>query len=507
MGNVIPFPPGGRRGSDKRSESAAQPSASQPAADQPPAQQAKELAGALLDQFGGPRAALSAILGDADFEDIFRQHPAVPHAGLTERACFIARVDLDHTKPPIWRRLRLASDLTLTQLHEMLQVALGWTDSHLHHFVMGPGELDRKVQPFLTPFDVEEGDRGILEADVRLDQVLAQPGDRLFYEYDFGDGWEHTIRLESIEAWRDGDPVAACTGGRRACPPEDVGGVGGFGELLEILAGDTADKDPDWVKQLLDWLPPGYDPSAFSLSEVNEQLSAGPLPPLRLWHPMVAELIQHAGGSGLSEVARIIKEIEPYRLSPKETANAVSRYTALLREVGDGITLTAAGYLPPRVVETLWDDLDLDDEWIGKGNREDMTLPVLQLRESATALGLVRKNRGKLLPTAAGRRFASDPQALWQHIASRIPLGRPFERDAGMLALIFIAAAQDWDRESESAGARALADLGWQTRDGGLPQSAYHFSQPTLSVLHSLAGRLTGPQRQLEIASALLARY
>ena len=129
MGNVIPFPPGGRRGSDKRSESAAQPSASQPAADQPPAQQAKELAGALLDQFGGPRSALSAILGDADFEDIFRQHPAVPHAGLTERACFIARVDLDHEKPPIWRRLRLASDLTLTQLHEMLQVALGWTDS------------------------------------------------------------------------------------------------------------------------------------------------------------------------------------------------------------------------------------------------------------------------------------------------------------------------------------------------------------------------------------------
>ena len=73
-----------------------------------------------------------------------------------------------------------------------------------------------------------------------------------------------------------------------------------------------------------------------------------------------------------------------------------------------------------------------------------------------------------------------------------------------MLALIFIAAAQDWDRESDrpAPGTRrpGLAD------DGGLPQSAYHFSQPTLSVLHSLAGRRTGPQRQLEIASALLAR-
>ena len=108
-------------------------------------------------------------------------------------------------------------------MHDVIQSAMGWSDMHLHHFQMGPDAKDFRVVPFLTPFDLEEGETdGTLEADVRLDQVIAKPGHRLFYEYDFGDSWHHTIKLEKVEPWVDGDPVAVCVTGRRACPPEAV---------------------------------------------------------------------------------------------------------------------------------------------------------------------------------------------------------------------------------------------------------------------------------------------
>ena len=249
--------------------------------------------------------------------------------------------------------------------------------------------------------------------------MLAKPGDGLFYEYDFGDGWQHTLRLEAVEPWQDGDPVASCLAGERACPPEDVGGLGGLGEMLEILAGDTADKDPSWVEQLLDWLPDGYDPAVFAIDEVNERLSDGPLPPLDQWHPMLAGLLYRAGGSGLSDLAVLMKRAmaDARELTDQEVAAAVRRYAVLLRTIGEGVTLTAAGYLPPRLVESLYVELDLDDEWIGKGNREDLTIPVPELRQSAAALGLLRKSRGKLTVTAAARKAADDPAALTYYAA------------------------------------------------------------------------------------------
>ncbi|MBK8458820.1 MAG: plasmid pRiA4b ORF-3 family protein [Micropruina sp.] len=160
----------------------------------------------------------------------------------------------------------------------MLQIALGWTDSHLHHFLIGPTSRDWQTAPFLTPYDIAEGDHGIPEADVRLDQVLHNPGDQLFYTYDFGDNWQHTLRLETIQPWVDHDPVAVCLDGRRACPPEDVGGIPGYHDMLATLAGhptpDTEDH-PDWADQLRAWLPPGYDPDVFTADQVNQQLQIG----------------------------------------------------------------------------------------------------------------------------------------------------------------------------------------------------------------------------------------
>ncbi|MPZ79994.1 MAG: hypothetical protein GEV28_06165 [Actinophytocola sp.] len=100
----------------------------------------------------------------------------------------------------------------------------------------------------------------------------------------------------------------------------------------------------------------------------------------------------------------------------------VHPYTWLLDRVGaDGITLTGAGYLPPAHVQAAVTELGLANEWIGKGNREVQTLPVLNLRESAQRAGLLRKHQGKLVLTPRGRTARTDPVALWWLLAEQTP--------------------------------------------------------------------------------------
>ena len=113
----------------------------------------------------------------------------------------------------MWRRLERASDLILDQVHEVIQVAFGWSDSHLHQFGSGLGHYNRETEHYLCPSQVQDGETGIPEEDVRLDEVLADVGDKLFYDYDFGDDWQHTIKLEAVLPQRG--PRAVCLAGRR----------------------------------------------------------------------------------------------------------------------------------------------------------------------------------------------------------------------------------------------------------------------------------------------------
>lgn len=450
------------------------------------------------DQTPWPLADASAMIqhlrslgvagGDAFAELHARRDPEL-YPPATTRQGYTVRVDLDGAKPPIWRRLRLASDLTLDRFHEVLQVAMGWADSHLHQFVAGPGARDWKTTSFLTDFMREEGEEGIPEADVRLDQVIVQPGDRLYYEYDFGDSWWHTIRLEKVDAWSGGDPDAFCVTGRRACPPEDVGGISGYEEVLGFLAGHIEGADPEWAEHKIEWMPLGFDPEALDLDEINDLLALGPTPSLSDIHPMALDLVGKSAAAGLSvfkAVSNAAARAEP--LSLDETRRAVRRYVALLEALGDGVELTSAGYLSPRVVSTLYDQLGMSQEWIGKGNREDQTQPVLRLRQSATALGLVRKANGWLLTTNTGRRLLNDPEGLWRHIASKLPLGRAHERDAGALVLFGIAADPrgriPWDSILQQ-----MDDLGWQVQQAS-SYAPVGWAEPTFSVLEVLAGGL-----------------
>ena len=186
---------------------------------------------------------------------------------------FRVRVDLLDAKPPIWRRLVLPGDLMLDELHVVLQVAMGWLDSHLHKFGVGADQRTRAY--FVTEFDVSEGDDGVLEDGVRLDQVVSDKGDRLFYDYDFGDGWEHVLVVEEVLDDPPSTPV--CLAGKMACPPEDCGGLAGYEELAAWVRGGYDPRATPMgldAREMRDWLPAGWHPDRFSLAETNEALAA-----------------------------------------------------------------------------------------------------------------------------------------------------------------------------------------------------------------------------------------
>jgi hypothetical protein len=175
------------------------------------------------------------------------------------------KVMLLGTSPPIWRRLLLPADLTLAGLHNVLQSAMGWEHSHLHEFQVG---RQRYGEPVLNDggFSV---DSLMDERQVRLHQVLGRVGAKAIYIYDFGDGWEHGMVLEKRLPVDPSLAYPACTGGQRACPPEDCGGIPGFYELLEAIQ----DPKHERHEELLDWVGEEYDPEAFSMEAVNRALS------------------------------------------------------------------------------------------------------------------------------------------------------------------------------------------------------------------------------------------
>lgn len=157
------------------------------------------------------------------------------------------------------------------------------------------------------------------------------------------------------------------------------------------------------------------------------------------------------------------------------TAAKMARpYAWLLDRVGaEGVKLTPAGYLAPAQVEEITAGLGLAEEWIGSFNRESQTPPVLEFRESAMHLGLLRKYQGKLLLTPRARRLRGDPVALWRYLAEGVPLvkAEPLVRDAGMLLLAAVAghASGLVGDDPHEYVARMLWKAGWARRDGTEP--------------------------------------
>jgi hypothetical protein len=176
------------------------------------------------------------------------------------------KITLDLIKPAIWRRLSVPGNASLGWLHAAIQLAMGWTNSHLHQFAIG-GRLFSDPHVNTPEF---EGEPEVLdEAKFSLRDVAPYEKDVLHYEYDFGDSWQHTIVVEKIlRPEPDGATAATCLAGKRACPPEDCGGPWGYQDLLKVLRNPRHEEH----NSMKEWLGRPFDPEAFDPASTNAHL-------------------------------------------------------------------------------------------------------------------------------------------------------------------------------------------------------------------------------------------
>ncbi len=170
------------------------------------------------------------------------------------------KVSLKDYRPPIWRRFHVPGRITLYKLHRVLQTVMGWDNYHLYEFRVGEqryGEPDPDHQ-----VEVKSARR------FKVDDVFTIEGARFTYIYDFGDGWIHQVLIERILLSEKELKCPVCIEGKRACPPEDCGGTGGYANLLRII-GNPQDEE---YKRMMEWLGGGFDPKHFDMDAVNRGL-------------------------------------------------------------------------------------------------------------------------------------------------------------------------------------------------------------------------------------------
>jgi hypothetical protein len=173
------------------------------------------------------------------------------------------KVTLKDSDPPIWRRIQVP-DCTLGELHEVLQVVMGWEDFHLHQFIIR-GESYGPLDPEDAFWDMEKHDEEEtpLSTSVKMGRKT-----RFAYEYDFGDSWQHEIILEKTFEPEPRIKYPRCIEGERACPPEDCGGIWGYAEFVEAIR----DPQHESHEEMLEWGGGEFDPEEFDLNVVNREL-------------------------------------------------------------------------------------------------------------------------------------------------------------------------------------------------------------------------------------------
>jgi hypothetical protein len=171
-------------------------------------------------------------------------------------------IELRGTKPKVWRRVLVPETITLVKLHLVIQAAFGWGHSHLHEFIAGDGER------YGTPDPMDDAPGSITSESTRLTTALRKS--TLNYVYDFGDYWEHRIKVEKTLAPVPGLVLPFCVGGACATPPEDCGGVPGYAEFVQAMA-DVGHPEHD---NLAEWIGADtWDAAAFDTIEVNDRLA------------------------------------------------------------------------------------------------------------------------------------------------------------------------------------------------------------------------------------------
>jgi len=173
---------------------------------------------------------------------------------------YLLKIQLLDIEPPIWRRFVVPASITLDRLHDVIQIVMGWTDSHLHEFTIG----NKRYTEY-----PESKEDGLVCGRYRIGDLIKQKGRTFRYLYDFGDSWEHELVLEKSRYFNpDLRTELACLDGERSCPPEDVGGVPGYFEFCNAL------KDPSHEEHesYMEWSGGDFDSEWFDPESINWEL-------------------------------------------------------------------------------------------------------------------------------------------------------------------------------------------------------------------------------------------
>lgn len=185
------------------------------------------------------------------------------HRIKTSPAILQLHIELRGTKPKVWRRVLVPDTITLLKLHLVIQAAFGWGHSHLHEFIAGDGER------YGTPDPMYDDPGSITSESTRLTTALIRS--TLSYVYDFGDYWDHRIKVEKKLAPDPLLPLPFCVGGACATPPEDCGGIPGYADFVQAMA----DPDDPEHENLAEWIGvETWDPKEFDSIEANDRLAA-----------------------------------------------------------------------------------------------------------------------------------------------------------------------------------------------------------------------------------------
>lgn len=229
------------------------------------------------------------------------------------------KITLQGTTPPVWRRIQVPEEISLLQLHFLLQIVMGWNDYHLHEFQI-------QGERYGTPHDEDWDLEGLkAEEEYTLAQVLPPREDSFSYLYDFGDGWNHELAVEEILPLSAAVTYPRCLAGARACPPEDVGSISGYKEFLEVI------QDPEHPEHemYLTWIGGSFDPEKFDLETVNVALEQWELSDLVRLHLRF-------------ESQQIGPEIKPFQSIVRWSENLAARQQARLERLPlrrDGVSL------------------------------------------------------------------------------------------------------------------------------------------------------------------------
>jgi hypothetical protein len=173
---------------------------------------------------------------------------------------YLLKIQLLDIEPTIWRRFVVPANITLDRLHDVIQIVMGWTDSHLHEFSIG--------KKLYTEYPESKED-GLICGKYRLGDLIKQKGRTFRYLYDFGDSWEHELVLEESRYFNPKlEMELVCLEGERACPPEDIGGVPGYIEFCKALK----DSNHEEHESYMEWYGEDFDSEQFDSDSVNWEL-------------------------------------------------------------------------------------------------------------------------------------------------------------------------------------------------------------------------------------------